>query len=76
MEQQIKGVMVFYLDVGQMSPFKAELFLEKVKGQNIDLVYRLKEQGIETLWIPLRPGSQTRVEMVPLSKDCMPMITD
>jgi hypothetical protein len=74
---EIKGMLVFYIDVGQLPPFKAEAFVERWKDNcsRDGFFEKLKAQGYEMIFIPVRPNSQTRVEMVPLSKDCMPMIT-
>lgn len=72
---------VFYIDVGQLPPFKAEAFLERMKDQ-----FRKKKvantrsgsQGAsaveerwhapaadEDYWIPIRPNANTRVETLP-----------
>lgn len=72
---------VFYIDVGQLPPFKAEGFMDRMK----DLLRKKKTftqkggaQGAspveerwtapsqdEDFWIPLRPNSNTRVETLP-----------
>jgi len=72
---------VFYIDVGQLPPFKAEGFMERMK----DLLRKRKTfsakggaQGAspveerwtapsvdEDFWIPLRPNSNTRIETLP-----------
>jgi hypothetical protein len=72
---------VFYIDVGQLPPFKAEGFMERMK----DMLRKKKTfsarggaQGAspveerwtapsqdEDFWIPLRPNSNTRVETLP-----------
>jgi hypothetical protein len=72
---------VFYIDVGQLPPFKAEAFIERMKDQ-----FRKKKtantrggaQGAsaveerwhapaadEDYWIPIRPNANTRVETLP-----------
>lgn len=72
---------VFYIDVAQMPPFKAEAFVERIKDQ-----YRKKKatalrsttpgasaveerwhppSADEDFWIPIRPNSQTRVDTLP-----------
>lgn len=72
---------VFYIDVGQLPPFKAEAFMERMKDQ-----FRKKKvantrsgsQGAsaieerwhapsadEDYWIPIRPNANTRVETLP-----------
>ena len=30
---KIKGIIIFYLDVGMLPPYKAEAFMERVKDQ-------------------------------------------
>jgi len=76
MDKEIKGILVYYIDVGQLPPYKAEAFIERVKDRcNKDnFLTRLKEQGYESFWIPVRPNSQTRVEMVPCVEGCIPVI--
>lgn len=70
---------VFYIDVGQLPPFKAEAFVDRMKDQ-----FRKKKVGTnqgtganaveerwhapaadEDYWIPLRPNANTRVETLP-----------
>lgn len=71
---------VFYVDVGQLPPFKAEAFMEKMKDQ-----FRKKKVAVgsrgggasaveerwspqaadEDYWIPIRPNANTRVETLP-----------
>jgi hypothetical protein len=70
---------VFYVDVGQLPPFKAEAFVDRMKDQ-----FRKKKVGTnagtganaveerwhapaadEDYWIPIRPNANTRVETLP-----------
>jgi hypothetical protein len=70
---------VFYIDVGQLPPFKAEAFIDRMKDQ-----FRKKKttsnQGSnansieerwyapasdEDYWIPIRPSANTRIETLP-----------
>ncbi len=70
---------VFYIDVGQLPPFKAEAFVDRMKDQ-----FRKKKVGTnqgaganaveerwhapaadEDYWIPIRPSANTRVETLP-----------
>lgn len=70
---------VFYIDVGQLPPFKAEAFVERMKDQ-----FRKKKVGSgrgaganaveerwhapaadEDYWIPIRPSANTRIETLP-----------
>jgi len=76
MEQELKGILVFYIDVGQLPPFKAEAFVERMRDKLNErrMVDRLQKQGYEVMWLPVRPGSNTRIEMVPLSPGCVPVI--
>jgi hypothetical protein len=68
---KIKNLLVFHIDVGQLPPFKAEAFIERLKDSfNTDgIVDRLREQGHEILWLPCRPNSSTHVELVQLAAD-------
>ena len=76
-EKPLKGVLVFYQDVGQLPPFKTEAFLERVKDRFREdgFIKRLKDNGYEIMFLPVRPNSTTRVEMIPMSPGCMPMVT-
>lgn len=70
---------VFYIDVGQLPPFKAEAFVDRMKDQ-----FRKKKVGTSTgsgansieerwhapaadedYWIPIRPSANTRIETLP-----------
>jgi hypothetical protein len=70
---------VFYIDVGQLPPFKAEAFVERMKDQ-----FRKKKvpaargaganaveerwhapAADEDYWIPIRPSANTRIETLP-----------
>jgi hypothetical protein len=70
---------VFYIDVGQLPPFKAEAFVERMKDQ-----FRKKKVGTnqgsgasaveerwhapaadEDYWLPIRPSANTRIETLP-----------
>lgn len=71
---------VFYIDVGQLPPFKAEAFVERMKDQ-----FRKKkvasgkggtganaveerwspQSADEDYWIPVRPNANTRVDTLP-----------
>ena len=69
MTDKVNGFMVFYIDVGQLPPFKAEAFLERLKDKYKKKNKKLKESGIEAIWIPVRPNSNTRVEFFPFSDE-------
>jgi len=70
---------IFYIDVGQLPPFKAEAFVERMKDQ-----FRKKKvqagrgtganavderwhapAADEDYWIPVRPNANTRIETLP-----------
>lgn len=71
---------VFYIDVGQLPPFKAEAFMERIKDQ-----FRKKKVSAgkggeganaveerwhapaadEDYWLPIRPNSNTRIDTLP-----------
>jgi len=70
---------VFYIDVGQLPPFKAEAFVDRMKDQ-----FRKKKVGTssgaganaieerwhapaadEDYWLPIRPNANTRIETLP-----------
>jgi hypothetical protein len=70
---------VFYIDVGQLPPFKAEAFVDRMKDQ-----FRKKKvqtgrgtganavderwhapAADEDYWIPIRPNANTRIETLP-----------
>jgi len=64
---EMKGLLVFYVDVGQLPPFKAEAFLDTFK----DMFRRDLEKGANTfppdvgiVWVPSRPPTRTRVEYI------------
>lgn len=72
---------VFYIDVGQLPPFKAEAFMERLKDQfrkkkvvrnnnNQSGASAVEERyhapaQDEDFWLPLRPNSNTRIETLP-----------
>ena len=70
---------VFYIDVGQLPPFKAEAFVDRMKDQfRKKKVQSGKGTGVnavderwhapaadEDYWIPIRPNANTRIETLP-----------
>ena len=71
---------VFYIDVGQLPPFKAEAFVERIKDQfrkrkifnnkNANGASSVEERWQppaqdEDLWMPTRPNSNSRIETLP-----------
>lgn len=69
---------IFYIDVGQLPPFKAEMFIERLKDQfrkrkvprnfsgNLDansVEERWHAPAVdEDYWLPMRPNSQTKID--------------
>ncbi len=72
---------VFYIDVGQLPPFKAEAFMERMKDQFRKKKVVNNRGGAggasavdekwhapaqdEDYWLPIRPNSNTRIETLP-----------
>jgi len=72
---------VFYIDVGQLPPFKAEAFIEKMKDQFRKKKISTNRTGMtgpnsveeryhapavdEDYWLPIRPNSNTKIETLP-----------
>ena len=71
---------VFYIDVGQLTPFKAEAFVDRLKDQfrkrkitsgrgtpganSVEERWQPPAQD-EDYWLPLRPNSNTRIDTLP-----------
>jgi hypothetical protein len=71
---------VFYIDVGQLPPFKAESFIERLKDQfrkrkvasnrggaganSVEERWQPPAQD-EDYWLPIRPNSNTRIDTLP-----------
>lgn len=72
---------VFYIDIGQMPPYKAEAFMERLKdqfrkkkmtrNQNITSGASAVDEKFhapaadEDIWVPVRQGSMTKIETLP-----------
>lgn len=71
---------VFYIDVGQLPPFKAEAFIDRLKDQfrkrkvsnsrGLPGANQVEERwqppaADEDYWLPVRPNSQTKIETLP-----------
>ena len=71
---------VFYIDVGQLPPFKAEAFIDRLKdqfrkrkvtsGKNAPGANSVEERWQppaqdEDYWLPIRPNSNTRIDTLP-----------
>ncbi len=63
-DNRLKGCLVFYIDVGQLPPYKAEAFVERMKDNFRS--ERLKK-NYELIFVPVRPNGNTRVEFIPFS---------
>ena len=63
-----KGLMVFYIEVGQLPPEKAEAFVNEQKAQAGDLMKKMLSEGIEAVWLPVRPPAHTRVEFIAIPR--------
>lgn len=76
MNTEIKAFLVFYIDVGNLPPEKADEFIFKTKEEfNKDgEIDKLRTQGFMTIWMPVRPNSQTRVQVLSLSHEVLPSI--
>lgn len=70
---------VFYIDVGQLPPFKAEAFVDRLKDQfrkrkiasnrgvganGVEEKWQAPAQD-EDYWLPMRPNSNTRIDTLP-----------
>ena len=60
-DPELKGIVVFYINVGTLPPFNAEGLVEKMK-EKMDLS-RIKK-NYEVFFIPVREGT-TRIEYIP-----------
>lgn len=61
-EEELKGLVTIYINVGQLPMDKAELYIDKIKKnckklRNIPLSY-----GV--IWLPVRPPEQNRIEVI------------
>lgn len=67
---QIKNIIVFYIDVGQMPTEKAMDFLERQKECfDQETLDQLESQGNRVIWIPVRPNGGTTVEIIPVAHE-------
>ena len=71
---------VFYIDVGQLPPFKAEAYIDRLKDQfrkkkttgrsGLGGAHQVEERwqapaADEDIWVPIRPNANTRIETLP-----------
>lgn len=72
MNEQVtsKGVLVVYLNVGMLPPYKAELFIERAKDQFTKSMETAKcaplPNDVSFVFLPVRPPQETKVDYLPL----------
>src|SRR5690348_15627424 len=54
--RRIDGLLVIYIQVGELKPQKAFEVLEVVKQEYGDIIKNLKDTNIEVMWLPVRQG--------------------
>lgn len=61
----VQGCLVFYIDVGQLPPVKAEAFVDKMKQQlnDKDGLTRIRKHN-EIFFVPVRSNVGTRVKYI------------
>lgn len=64
-KQELKGAVIFYIDVGSLPPVNAEAFIDRIKERTSAFINDLNINGYRTVFLPVR-NSQTRVEYLPL----------
>lgn len=62
-QEGIQGILVFYINVGQLAPNKAEAFCERYMDKAKPVTDKVKDQGWEILYMPTREG-ETRIEQL------------
>ena len=63
---QLMGLLTIYVDVGQLPTFKADAYVERLIDRWKPVLERLPEDhGV--IFVPVRPGSETRVEYTSLN---------
>lgn len=63
--RKIKGVIVFYWNVGTIPTKEIEPFFENLKSKIVDVTNDLKASDYDVVWIPNR-GGLNRIELLPL----------
>ena len=61
----IKGLLVFKIDIGHMSPSKAEDCIVRMKEcflAELELEGKKIPDDVVIWWLPIRPGSETSIE--------------
>lgn len=62
---KVKKVIVYYVDVGQLSQADVYEFIDRVKQENCIIEEKLKDSCV-FMYVPVRPNSSTRVETMNL----------
>lgn len=65
MNKEIKGLIVFYINVGQIPTEKAEEFVELHKEKIKNIIEKLENTGWNLIFLPTRIG-ETRIEKIEL----------
>lgn len=60
---EAKGLLIFYLNVGQMPPFKAEKYLKNMQERFSDTRFLLPSD-VCVFWVPIRPPENTKIEYI------------
>jgi hypothetical protein len=64
----MRGLVIFYIDVGTAPPSKAMAMIDDMKKMYKDFIDKLKSNDYEPIFIPIRPNSNTRVDFIPLQE--------
>lgn len=77
-DNQSKGVLVFYLNVGQLPPFKAEAYVDRVKERlfapSETQTHASLPKNISVIILPVRYPNETFVDYIPfegMTKDAV-----
>jgi hypothetical protein len=75
--QEVKGLLVFYIDVGRLPPFRAEAFIDRMKEKFQDDQKRnfILPHDIGCFFVPVR-GSHTRVDYIAFDAEDADRIED
>lgn len=66
LEKVTYNTLVAYIDVGQLPPNKATKLVDDFKTINAEVLKTLESEGNRILFVPVRPNSNTRLEVLPL----------
>ena len=63
-----KSLLVFYVSVGNLPPYKAEEYLSRCRESFLqESDYWKLDEDVGTLFIPVRPPQETRVDYLPMT---------